>query len=81
MEKIFNFEINFHVFLVKVVNHSVYKRYENSEKLMLISCNKLDHALYSINYGTLCYHTSGVPQSIQNPAIFSKILIVDLYMC
>ena len=36
-------------FLVKVVNHSIYyKHYENS---MLISCVKLDHALYSINYG------------------------------
>ena len=38
------------VFLVNVVNRSIYKRYENS--LMLIYCIKLDHALYSMNYGS-----------------------------
>ena len=38
------------VFLVKVVNRSIYKRYEN---LMLIYCIKLDHALYSTNCGNM----------------------------
>ena len=33
------------VFLVKVINRSICKRYENSYKAV-----KLDHALYSINY-------------------------------
>ena len=44
-----NFNFENARFLVKVVNRSIYKRYENL--LMLISCVKLDHALYSINYG------------------------------
>ena len=34
------------VFLVKVVNCSIYRI-----RKMLISCIKLDHVLYSINYG------------------------------
>ena len=34
------------IFLVKIVNRSVMKIHK-----MLISCIKLDHALYSINYG------------------------------
>ena len=40
-----------HVFLVKVVNRS----YVNVMRIrkMLVYCVKLDHALYSINYGTL----------------------------
>ena len=36
-------------FLVKVVNPSIYYRIRK----MLISCVKLDHALYSISYGIL----------------------------
>ena len=40
-----------HAFLVKVVNCSIYTRYENSYNAN-ISCIKLDHTLYSINYGT-----------------------------
>ena len=36
----------FCVFLVNVVNCSIYKRYENW-------CIKLDHVLYSINYGIM----------------------------
>ena len=39
-----------HVFLVKVVNRSIYKYCENS-----FYCVKLDHALYSINYGRYNY--------------------------
>ena len=40
------------VFLVKVVNRSIYKSYENSS--MLIYCIKLDRALYLINYNNQC---------------------------
>ena len=39
-----------YVFLVRVVNRSIYKHYENSYNA--ISCIKLDCALYSINYST-----------------------------
>ena len=47
-EKNFNFEIR--IFLVKVVNHAISKHYENSYNDN-ISCVKMDHVLYSINYG------------------------------
>ena len=36
-----------HTFLVKIVNHSIMKI-----RRILISYAKLDHTLYSINYGT-----------------------------
>ena len=44
-------------FLVMVVNRSIYMYIVRICK-MLISCVKLDHALYSINYGMLCCLTS-----------------------
>ena len=44
----FNFEKR--VFLVKVVNCSIYINIMRTRKT-LIYCVKLDHALYSINYG------------------------------
>ena len=42
-----------HSFLVKVVNHSIYKINVMRFRKMLISCVKLNHVLYSINYGTI----------------------------
>ena len=44
----FNFEKT-RAFLVKVVNRSIYIRYENSQNAN--SYVRLDHTLYSINYG------------------------------
>ena len=53
MEKNFNFEKRV-FFLVKVVNRSIYINVMRIRK-MLIYCIKLDHALYSINYGMYMY--------------------------
>ena len=44
-QKILRMEKSLRTFLVKVVNHSICTRYDNA-----ISCIKLDHTLYSINY-------------------------------
>ena len=44
-KKFFNFKKT-RIFLVKVINRSVYRI-----RKMLIYCVKLDHALYLINYG------------------------------
>ena len=61
---------NFNLKNARFVNHSIYTRYENLEN-MLISYVRLDHTLYSINYGKL-YHTLAILQHPSRSALAAE---------
>ena len=53
MKKKLIFILKMHIFMVKVVNHSIYINVVRIRKINANYCVKLDHVLYSINYGIL----------------------------